>query len=208
VLARHIDIFDVDAVLVSHLHPDHCFDLAGFYVALRYTPYISHPRVLVYGSAGIASRMAAAYGIERSEGMTEEFDFHEWSDGATYEIGPLRVTVSRVAHPVECYAMRVEHGGRVLAYSGDTGASEALISLARDADLLLCEASNIEGGDNPPDLHLTGREAGEHAAKAGVARLVLTHVPPWYDGARAVAEAAPAFHGPIELARPGTSYEI
>jgi ribonuclease BN (tRNA processing enzyme) len=207
-LARHIDIYDIDAVLVSHLHPDHCFDLAGLYVALRYDPDNSHPRIPVFGPPGIAARMAQAYGIERHEGMTEEFDFHEWADGATYDIGPLRVMVSRVAHPVECFAMRVEHDGRVLAYSGDTGPTESLISLARDADLLLCEASNVEGGDNPPDLHLTGREAGEHAAKAGAARLVLTHVPPWYDGPRAVAEAAPAFHGPTELARPGTSYDI
>jgi ribonuclease BN (tRNA processing enzyme) len=104
--------------------------------------------------------------------------------------------------------MRLEHDGRVLVYSGDTGPSDALIGLAHGADLLLCEASYIEGGDNPPALHLTGKEAGEHATKAGVGRLVLTHVPPWYDGARALDEARPAFHGDVTLARPGATYDV
>ncbi|MGZ4593215.1 MAG: MBL fold metallo-hydrolase [Actinomycetes bacterium] len=207
-LAGHIDIYAVDVVLISHLHADHCFDLASFYVARRYHPDGAHPRIPVYGSPGIAARMAEAYGLDRPEGMQQEFDFREWSDGQTYAIGPLTVTVARVAHPVACFAMRIEHDGRSLVYSGDTGASDALVSLAQGADLLLCEASNVEGGDNPPALHLTGREAGEHATKAGVRRLVLTHVPPWYDSARALAEAAPAFHGPVELARPGAAYDV
>ena len=72
--------------------------------------------------------------------------------------------------------MRIEHGGRVLAYSADTAPCDALIRLAQDADLFLCEASYLDGEDNPPDLHLTGREAGEAATKAGVGRLVLTHL--------------------------------
>jgi ribonuclease BN (tRNA processing enzyme) len=207
-LAGHIDIYDVDAVLISHLHADHCFDLASFYVARRYHPDGVRPRIPVFGSPGIATRLAQAYGIERPEGMQQEFDFHEWADGTSYEIGPLRVIVAQVAHPVECYAMRVEHGGRSIVYSGDTGASEALVSLAQGADLLLCEASFVEGVDNPPALHLTGKGAGEHAAKAGVGRLVLTHIPPWYDGERALGEAKPAFHGPVELARPGASYDV
>jgi ribonuclease BN (tRNA processing enzyme) len=140
--------------------------------------------------------------------MRPEFDFHEWADGSSYEIGPFAVTVARVAHPVACFAMRLEHAGRSLVYSGDTGVSDALVTLSQGADLLLCEASYVEGADNPPALHLTGKEAGEHAAKAGVDRLLLTHIPPWYDGAVALAEATPAFHGPVHLAQPGTTYEI
>jgi ribonuclease BN (tRNA processing enzyme) len=207
-LAGHINIYDVGAVLVSHLHPDHCFDLASFYVARRYHPDGAFPRIPVFGSPGIGARLAQAYGMDRPEGMQLEFDFHEWSEGATYEVGPLRVTVARVAHPVECYAMRVEHDGSSLVYSGDTGASDALVSLAQGADLLLCEASFVEGADNPPALHLTGKQAGEHAAKAGVGRLVLTHIPPWYDGTRALEEAAPVFRGQVGLARPGATYDV
>jgi ribonuclease BN (tRNA processing enzyme) len=207
-LSTHMDIYDVDDVLLSHLHPDHCFDLASYYVARRYHPDGVRPRIPVYGPAGVAARMADAYGSDRPQGMTAEFDFREWSNGATYDIGPLRVTVARVAHPVPCFAMRVEHGGRVLAYSGDTGPCDALVQVSCDADLLLCEASNQEGVANPPGLHLTGRQAGEAAAAAGVRRLVLTHVPPWYSGEVALGEAREVFGGQLELARPGASYDL
>jgi ribonuclease BN (tRNA processing enzyme) len=207
-LAGHMSIYDVDAVLLSHLHPDHCFDLASFHVARRYRPEGVPPRIPVYGPPGVARRMAEANGADRPSGMEREFEFREWEDGGTYGIGPFSVTVARVAHPVPCFAIRVEHGGGSLVYSGDTGPCDALVELARGADLLLCEASYVEGVNNLPDLHMTGREAGEHAARADVGRLVLTHIPPWYDGSGALAAARPAFHGHLDLARPGSSYEL
>lgn len=208
-LARHMDIYDVDAVLLSHLHADHCFDLAGLYVARRYHPGGVSGRIPVYGPPGVADRMSTAYGVDQpSAGMRAEFDFHEWIDGDTYAVGALAVTVARVAHPVPCFAMRIEHDGRSLVYSGDTGECGSLVSLARDADLLLCEASYVEGVDNPPDLHLTGKQAAEHATAARVGRLVLTHVPPWYDGEQAMSDARPAFVGPLDLARPGATYDV
>jgi ribonuclease BN (tRNA processing enzyme) len=123
-------------------------------------------------------------------------------------VGPLRFRVARVAHPVETYAVRVSDGRSSLVYSADTGPCQALVELARDADLLLAEAAFREGEDNPPDLHLTGRQAGEAAAAAGVRRLVLTHVPPWYDPRTAVEEARPVFDGDIELARSGARFDL
>ncbi|MGZ4593588.1 MAG: MBL fold metallo-hydrolase [Actinomycetes bacterium] len=206
--ARHVSIYDVQAVLISHLHPDHFFDLCSLYVARRYHPDGRLDRIPVYGPKGIADRLALAYGLDPAPGMQEEFDFHEWEDGAAYDVGPLRVTVARVVHPIEAFAMRVEHGGRSLTYSGDTGVSDALVELALETDLLLCEAGFHEGRDNPPGLHLTGREAAEHATRAAARRLVLTHIPPWNDPMRAVAEAGPAFGGSIEVARPGATYEL
>jgi ribonuclease BN (tRNA processing enzyme) len=73
--------------------------------------------------------------------------------------------------------------------------------------VLLCEASYTDAPDLPPNLHLTGREAGEHAAKAAVDRLLLTHVPPWTDAARVYEEAVGAFDGPVELVAAGTAHE-
>ena len=87
-------------------------------------------------------------------------------------------TVGHVAHPVEAFAFRFEHGGRVLAYSGDTGESPVLVELANSADFLLCEAAFLEEPDIPPGLHLTGRQAGQHAATADAGHLVLTHLSP------------------------------
>ena len=77
------------------------------------------------------------------------------------------------------YALRVEADGAVAGLLRRHRPVRALVELADGADLFLCEASFVECGDNPPDLHLTGREAGDHAARAGVERLVLTHIPPW-----------------------------
>jgi ribonuclease BN (tRNA processing enzyme) len=98
--------------------------------------------------------------------------------------------------------------GKTVAYTGDTGPTPALDELARNADLFLAEASFRAVDDNPPDLHLTGTDGGSAAARAGAKRLVLTHVPPWFDPEDALAEATAVYDGPIELARCGSVYEL
>jgi ribonuclease BN (tRNA processing enzyme) len=203
-LQRHVAIEDIDAIVLSHLHADHCMDLCGYYVARRYRPDGPMPRIPVYGPADTPARMARAYDLPEEPGMRDEFDFREFPAGA-FQIGPLRVTTDLMAHPVEAYGLRLEHDGKVITYSGDTGGCESLVRLAKDADLFLCEASFHEGRDEVPDLHLNGREAAEHASRAGVGRLVLTHIPPWNDPTRTLTEAA-GFDGPVELARPGSTY--
>ena len=111
--------------------------------------------------------------------------------------------------PVETYGVRIEHDGRVLADSADTAACDALNRLAQGADLCLCEASYLDGEENPPDLHLTGRDAGEAATKAGAHKLVLTHlVAAWGSEAQVYEAAATAFAGPVEVARAGASYDV
>jgi ribonuclease BN (tRNA processing enzyme) len=118
-----------------------------------------------------------------------------------------------VEHPVPAYALRVEHDGASLVYSGDTGPCAGLVELARGADVLLCEASwpHVVPGrwdEPPPGLHLSGRQAGEHATAAGVGRLLITHVPAWCDAAALLAEAREAFDGPAELVAADATYEI
>lgn len=207
-LQRHIDLYDVGAVLLSHLHADHCLDLCGYWVARKYAPDGAKPPIPVYGPEGVAERMARAYDLEPEPGMNEVFDFRTLRSG-TFDVGPFRVTAAPMSHPVEAYGFRVEHGGAAIAYSGDTGACDALVELARDADLLLAEASFLDRPNLPTDLHLTGRQAGEHAARAGARRLVLTHLVPWNDSASTLAEAkASGYRGDIELACQGAVYEL
>jgi ribonuclease BN (tRNA processing enzyme) len=146
--------------------------------------------------------------METTAEIHAAFTFVEWHDDAHYDVGPLHVTVRKVAHPVTCFAIRVEHAGRSLVYSGDTGPSDALVTLSRDADVLLCEASFVDGDNNPSGLHLTGKQAGDHAEQAGVGRLLLTHIPPWRDRDRALAEATTAFRGEVHLAQPGATYDV
>lgn len=207
-LQQIVDPLSIDAVFISHLHPDHWFDMSGYYVLRKYHPSGPQPRIPVYGPSGVAERMAQGYGLPSDPGMREEFDFGTYAEDAPVTVGPLTFDVTRVAHPVETYAIKVTHGDTSLVYSGDTGPCRALIELARGADLLLAEAAFREGENNPRDLHMTGKEAADIAVCAGVHRLVLTHVPPWYEAKLALEEARPVFRGPLELAHSGATYEI
>jgi len=207
-LQRHADLYGIDAVCLSHLHADHCLDLCPYYVARTFHPGGPRPRIPVYGPEGTASRMARSYGLDEPPGMTEAFEFLTLAPG-TRRIGPFQVTTAHVNHPVETFGFRLEHAGRVIAYSADTGESAALIGLAREADLLLCEASLLDGPHLPRDLHLTAAQAAQHAARAGAGQLVLTHLVPWNDPARTLEEARGAsFPGPISLAASGQVIDL
>jgi len=207
-LQRHVDLDAVGAVLVSHLHADHCADLCGYYVARKYHPDGATRTPLdVHGPAGTRRLIAGAYGGISEEHLSEVFTFHDVTAGVQ-ALGPLTVTTARAAHPVECYSVRVEAGGRTLVYTADTGPSQTVAWLAGGADLLLAEASFVDGRPNPEDVHLTGAQAGELACSSGAGRLVLTHVPPWNDPQAALAAARAAYRGPSELAHAGAVYDI
>jgi ribonuclease BN (tRNA processing enzyme) len=195
----------VDAVYLSHLHADHCLDVAPFIVWARYSGQGRRTPLPLYGPVGADRRLALAYGDDGGP-IDDVFDVMAIGPGA-WELGPFAVTTARTAHPVECYAIRLSAGGRSLVYTGDTGACDDVVRLAAGADVLLAEAAHPEVPDLPKALHLTGREAGEHAAAAGVGRLLLTHVPAWVDPAAQLAAARAAFPA-AELVTAGAGYEI
>ena len=201
------DPLKIDAVLFSHLHADHCLDLCGYYVFRKYHPTGAQPAIPVYGPAGVADRMARAYDLPLDPGMHAEFTFTEYDD-QPIEIGPFTITAVPVKHPVPAVAFRIEAQGRTLVYSGDTGPCSALDELAKGANLLLAEAAFVTGGDNPPDLHLTGADCGQVASSADVDLLVLTHVPAWHDPATALAEARATYAGPMALAHAGDAFKV
>ncbi|MGI8677482.1 MAG: MBL fold metallo-hydrolase [Jatrophihabitans sp.] len=210
-LQRYVRPADVDAVVISHLHADHCIDLTAYVVALRYGGdgyRLGGPdkRIPLVGVPGTRDRLEAAYDpLARKLGLHELFSFATPAQG---ELGPFSMSYALVNHPTPTNAVRIEWQDRSLVYSADSGESAELIDLAQGADVLLCEAS--VGPDEPlvPGLHMTGRMAGEHADKAGVDRLIVTHVPPWNSAQIAADEAADAFHGPVELAYPSAEFWI
>jgi ribonuclease BN (tRNA processing enzyme) len=211
-LQRYTPLDGLDAVLLSHLHPDHYLDVCGLYVARQYMP--GGPpgsRLPVYGPRGTGDRIRQAYGGDAA-GLETSFDVREFSDGVAVRIGPLAVTPYRVEHPVEAYGMRIaQQAGRrteVLGYTGDSDTCDALLALSKGADVLLAEASFQEGRDLARGVHLTGLRAGQIAADAGCRRLVLTHVPVWTDATIVLAEARSAFPGAIEAARAGATYLV
>lgn len=202
----HLDLRSVNAIALSHLHPDHCLDLCAFNVAALYSPTAPWERIPVHGPAYTPERMSHAFAAGADEDVAWAVDFVPWQP--TQQVGPFTVTAVPAPHSTEAWSLRLETDGRSLVYSGDTGPSAGLVELARGADLLLAEAAFMHSDDLPPDLHLSGRQAAEHAAAADVRTLVITHVPPWHDVAEVYAEARPHFDGELVLARPGLTLRL
>jgi ribonuclease BN (tRNA processing enzyme) len=195
----------VDAVFLSHLPADHCLDVAPFVVWHRYSGRASGRRIPLFAPAGAETRLALAYDGDGAA-LTDVFDFAVVTPGS-FTIGPFAVETARTAHPVECHAVRLTAGGRSLVYTGDTGPCPGVVELAQGADVLLSEAAHPDQPGLPDGLHLTGRQAGEHAAAAGVGRLLVTHVPAWVDAEAQLAQARTAFPA-AELVAPGAVFEI
>jgi ribonuclease BN (tRNA processing enzyme) len=201
-LQRYLSLDRIDAIVLSHLHADHCLDMCGLSVAQTLHPDGPRRPIPVHAPAGAAEHLAGALSPVPGTRMKQAFEFAELRPGS-FEIGPLRLTAAWMNHPVETFGFRIEHDSRTLVYSSDTGPAPELVALAAGADTLLSEASFVDGPGLPADLHLTARQAGVHAARAGVGRLVLTHLAAWNDRAATLEQAASTFPGPLSLASPG-----
>ena len=208
-LQRYVDVADdaaLSAVLLSHCHVDHCADIASLYVRRHYAPTPPATRLPLLGPSDTQARIAAIYGMTDPEQLCTAFVVGLLTS-EPIEIGPFTITTTPAAHPVEAYSIRVDAGDRSLTYSGDTGPTARLAELAAGTDIALFEASCV-GTANPPDLHMTGADAGRIATSAGAAMLVLTHHADWNDEAQVLAEASACFRGPIEQARPGMTITV
>jgi len=200
-LQRVCDVAEVDAMIISHLHPDHFADLYGLYYALRF--HRDGPRWLpVYAPTGSAAYIAQLLRTDATSSFARSCTFADARPGDVLSLGPLRVELFAASHPVETLAPRIEHDGRVVAYSADSGPTTQLVDCARDADLFMCDSSWLErAGPHHEGVHMTGFQAGQHAAKAGARRLLVTHVWPANDPDEVGAEAARAYDGEVLVAR-------
>ncbi|SNX57546.1 ribonuclease BN (tRNA processing enzyme) [Streptomyces sp. TLI_55] len=209
-LRRHTDPARLDAIWISHLHADHYADLTAAVYGFAYGGITLSAPVPVYAPGECASRLAGFFGRGDTGFLSGIFDFRALRHGYAVQHGGLTMTASAVEHDVEAYGLRVEAGGRVLAYSGDTGACDALLHLAGGADLFVCEADVDAHGEGDVDpVHLTPEEAGAGARMAGgVGKLVITHVGPGLSVEDATARAASAFGGPTVAARVGETHVV
>lgn len=195
-LQEYVALPNLDAVFISHSHPDHWTDTEGLAVALKWAfgrrglPLIS-PRGLKE-----QLRVGSADGV---------FDWTIAKDGEVLDVGALRLTLSRTDHPVETLAVRVDFRDRSIGYSADTGPAWSLSSLGRDIDLALCEATFLSDKEGTLQ-HLSARQAGHTAAEAGARRLVITHLMPGTDREAALQEARATFGSAVTVALAGARY--
>jgi ribonuclease BN (tRNA processing enzyme) len=190
----------VDAVFISHRHPDHCADLNPLLRArtLREDPA---PPLPVYTLPGAVDAVLA---LDRPGMLAGALALHEFRAGATLDIGPFHAVTRLLPHSVPNAGLRLTGGGRVLVYTGDSGPGPELVDLARGADLLLAEASFVDRVPADTRRHLSSaRLAGQQAAQAGAGRLVLTHLLPGTDHRAARAAAGAHFGGDISVATAG-----
>jgi ribonuclease BN (tRNA processing enzyme) len=222
-LRRFRDYTRVDAVVISHLHADHFLDLVPYSYALTYAPRQQpvpvhrwpgtdnpcRPRLIAPpGATETFRRIVGAWGNE--DLIENAFVLEEYAPDDTPVVGPFKFTFKSVPHFTETFAIRVTsaNSGGDLVYGADSRPSEEVVEFARDADLLLVEATLPRPERTGERGHLTPREAGEHARRAGARRVVITHISDELDLLWAQTEAGEGFGGPVEIAREGAVYNV
>ena len=201
-LQRHIAVTDLDAVVLSHAHPDHWVDLTGLRVMTHYELGIDH--VEVWGTEENRGMVAAL-----CTSIEPALRWNRLVEGTPFTIGDLTFRTARTEHYVETHAVLVTGpGGERLVYSSDTGPGWSMDEFAHGADLALVESSYATAEQLGDVLHLAAAHAGALAASAGVKRLVLTHLVPGGDADEHVALASAVFAGPVVAARPGAVYTV
>jgi ribonuclease BN (tRNA processing enzyme) len=204
-LLESTDASQIDAVFVSHGHPDHCADLNPLLRAraMRDDP---PPPVPVYAPP---AALAAVLALDHPRTLAGSYVLHELVMGGTLDIGPFRAQTRLLPHWLPNAGIRLAAGGRVLAYTGDTGPAAEVVELARDADLLLAEATHVDAVPEPSRQYLTSApQAGQQAAVAGARHLLLTHLWPGTDPAVSRAAAADQYDGPLGVATAGLVLDL
>jgi len=196
-LQRHVRVDEVDAIVLSHEHPDHWSDLEGWRIVWQYR--LERNGFPVYAPAGLRERTY--------DPTSTAFAWHVVTGGDTVTIGTMDFTFSKTDHDPETLAMRVDAGGRSLGYSADTGPAWSLEALRPGLHLALCEATMTTEEEGTLQ-HLSARQAGSTARAAGVGRLVLTHLWSTLDPEQSRREAAATFDGPVEVATVGARYHL
>ena len=199
------------AIVISHFHADHWFDLVPLHYAYLFGNWDSRPHPDLHlppGGRDILDSVARSWG-----GTVATFDdaygISEFDPAAPLEIGDLRLTFLETRHYTTCYAIRIESGERVLVYSADSGPLDGLGEFARGAELFVCEASLPHAtADDAERGHMTPAEAATTAVAAEAGRLLLTHVPAENGEARVLADARGVFAGTVQIAHPGLRIEV
>lgn len=186
---------DLNAVIISHYHPDHTADIG----------VLQHAR-LIQGFLGKDFPTLPIYGHHYDQYEFTKLTYKNITKGIPYDpaeslaVGPFQISFLKTEHPAPCYAMRIEAAGKVIVYTADSAFKEEFIQFSQSADVLLCEC-NFYGHQNGKSAgHMNSLEAGSLAANAGVKQLILTHLPHYGKLSELLREASGEFAGIIKLA--------
>lgn len=198
-LQQHVGVADVDAVVISHEHPDHWLDLPVYRNVCKYVEGLDG--VPVFLTAGTLAMLEVVCPT-----VHDTFDLSVVAGGDAIDVGDIELRFSETDHPVETLAVLAQHEGRSVAYSADTGPGWSFDAFGDPVTVALCEAS-LATGDEAAGVHMTGAEAGR-AASGSAERLLLTHVIPGGDAAERVAAAKAEFGGQVGAVTANQTYEI
>ena len=200
-----VDASAIDAVLVTHGHPDHCADLNPLLRA-RALPDVAASRLPIYALPGA---LDAVLHLDGPKMLAAAYSLCEFTAGNSFELGPFRVDTCSLPHYVPNAGVRLSASGRTLVYTGDSGPTSDLVRLASAADLLLAEATYVDDVPAADARYLSSaRDSGGVASEAQVGHLILTHLWPGTDPEAARASAQRAFAGPIDVARLGVVADL
>ncbi|GAB6179786.1 MBL fold metallo-hydrolase [Desulfotomaculum defluvii] len=206
-MLQHINIEELDGVLLSHLHPDHIMDI----YCLRHAIESANREGRINRTVPLYMPTGPTEDFTRIKGFTKAFEVQiidEIPEPKKITLAGLKINFVAGKHNLPVYSISFE-GSKKLVYSGDTAYNEDLIKLTTEADLLLCEASGLDKDtDYLKENHLTARQAGQLAAAAGAKRLMITHFYPEYVLSELQRQAEEGFGQITELAREGATIEI
>lgn len=193
-LQQYLPIEDLDAVVITHEHPDHCVDLYGLHVLLQYG--LERGGLPVFAPEGLEQRLGVLVG---DWGGTFEWQVVDEGDAVT--VGQLALRFSRTDHPPPTYAVELRGDDKRLVYTADTGPGWSVGAFEAGADLVLSEAT-YQHATKRGARHLSAREAGTAAREARARRLMLTHLWPRLDPGASVEEGSDAYDAAVTLAAP------
>ncbi len=201
-LQKDVSLGDLDAIVISHHHPDHCAELPVVYNAARY--YLGIDQIRVVTTEDVRQVTEA---FQNGGDTNDLFNWQIVKGGDTVQVGDISIRFSQTDHPVETLAMRFDDGESSVVYTSDTGVNWSLSELGTEPDLVVGEGTFL-AANNSIGPHVTCEWIANEANAVGAKQLVVTHVPPGSDPADHLTEAAAVFAGSVSVATEGAVYQV